>query len=107
MRPFKKKVKVTDNNSVLAVEIYDSGPPLEQNEIHRIVNSSDWIKEQFRSGREELALGLRIAKEFVEMHGGRIWTESSDEGRGNILCFTIPKSRLSRKVTVGVDSVKV
>ena len=105
--PNSVTVKVTDSNSVLAVEIYDSGPPLEQNEIHRIVNSSDWIKEQFRSGREELALGLRIAKEFVEMHGGRIWTESSDEGRGNILCLTIPKSRLSRKVSTSVDSVKV
>ena len=97
-------VKAECNDSELVVEIHDSGPPLEKNEIHRIVKSSDWIKEQFRTGREELALGLRIAKELVEMHGGRIWTQSEDEGRGNVLCFTIPKSYHNRKVSAEMDS---
>ena len=84
-------VTVKDAGEELLVEVQDDGPPLECNEIHRIVNRSDWIKEQFGAGREDLALGLRIAQELIELHGGRIWAESSG-AKQNVLCFTVPKS---------------
>jgi PAS domain S-box-containing protein len=92
-------VTVKDAGEELLVEVQDDGPPLECNEIHRIVNRSDWIKEQFGAGREDLALGLRLAKELIELQGGRIWAESSDT-KQNVLCFTVPKStiRHSQKI---------
>jgi len=34
-------------------------------------------------------LGLPMAKEIIEMHGGRIWAESK-EGNGSTFSFTIP-----------------
>ena len=84
-------IKAKDAENEFSIEVQDGGPPLESNEIHRIVNRSDWIKEQFDAGQEDLALGMRLAKELVELHGGRIWAESSDT-KQNTLCFTIPKS---------------
>jgi PAS domain S-box-containing protein len=96
-------VRVKDAGHELAVEIEDDGPPLERNEIHRIVHRSDWIKEQLHAGREDLALGLRIAKELVERHGGRIWAESSDAKR-NIFCFTVPKSPVRQEAAVEMSS---
>lgn len=100
-------VTVKDVGSEFSVEIQDDGPPLECNEIHRIVNRSDWITEQFRAGREDLALGLRVAKELVELHGGRIWAESSD-AKQNVLCFTVPKSDIphSQKVPAQLHSTE-
>jgi PAS domain S-box-containing protein len=98
--------KVRDAGHELSVEIEDDGPPLERNEIHRIVRRSDWIKEQFLAGREDLALGLRIAKEIVEMHGGRIWAESSDSKR-NTFCFTVPKSAVRREVALKISSAEI
>ena len=96
-------VTVKDAGEELLVEVQDDGPPLECNEIHRIVNRSDWIKEQFGAGREDLALGLRIAQELIELHGGRIWAESSG-AKQNVLCFTVPKSGVvhSQKVPAGI-----
>lgn len=99
-------VQVKDAGNECIVQIQDDGPPLERNEIHRIVNRPDWIKEQFHAGREDLALGLRIAKELVEMHGGRIWTESSD-AKSNIFCFTVPKSSVSQEVAMKMASATV
>ena len=96
-------IQAKDAGHELCIEIRDDSPPLERNEIHRIVHRSDWIREQFNAGREDLALGLRIAKELVEMHGGRIWAESSDTKR-NIFCFTVPKVTTGRKAALEVSA---
>ena len=96
-------VQVTDAGDELTVEIQDQGRSLERNEIHKIINRPDLIKEQFHAGQEDLILGLRIAKEFIEMHGGHIWAESS-EAKQNILCFTVPKSGVRQEDKIQVSS---
>jgi signal transduction histidine kinase len=35
-------------------------------------------------------LGLSLTKQFVELHGGRIWAESEGEGRGSTFVFLLP-----------------
>jgi PAS domain S-box-containing protein len=95
--------RVKDTGDEFTVEIEDDGPPLECNEIHRIFNRSYWIKEQFHVGQEDLVLGLRIAKDLVEMHGGRMWVESSD-AKQNVLCFTVPKSCVQQQVPAEISS---
>jgi len=87
----------------LSVEIEDDGPPLECNEFHNIVYQSEWIQEQLQTGREDLALGLWIAKKFVEKHGGRLWAENPDT-RKNKVYFTIPKSTVQSDVPVTMTS---
>jgi PAS domain S-box-containing protein len=99
-------VRVNELDNELKVEIQDESHPIERNEIHRIINRPDLIKEQFHAGREDLILGLRIAKEFIEMHGGRIWAESSDN-RQNIVCFTMLKSVVKQEIHTEIASANV
>jgi PAS domain S-box-containing protein len=101
------EVYIKDNKNELVVEIEDNGPTLGPNQIHTLINNSDWIKEQFRADRQDIALGLRIAKELIEMHGGRIWTEHTQKGRGNITCFAIPTVDVRQKVAMTMDSANI
>jgi len=100
-------IHIRDSESELVVEIQDSGPTLGPNQIHTLINNSDWIREQFRTGREDIALGIRIAKELVEIHGGRIWTEHPKKGIGNITCFALPTSGVRQKVSITMDSANI
>ena len=92
-------VRVKDVDNAIAVEVQDDGPSIESSEIDRIFNRLDRIRRQLHYGEEEdLALGLPIAKELLETHGGCIWAESGD-GRGNNFCFTLPKSGVREEVS--------
>jgi PAS domain S-box-containing protein len=94
------EVHIKDGEYELIVEIYDSSPPHGPDPIHMLVNNSEWLKEQFHAGQEDVALGLRIAKELVEMHGGRIWTEYAKTKRANMICFAMPKASVRQKVAM-------
>ena len=50
------------------------------------------------SVRTGLGLGLYIAKELVELHGGRIWF-TSQLGEGSIFTFTLPRFSLGELLT--------
>ena len=42
--------------------------------------------DQTAKGRGWAALVKRI----VELHGGRVWVEAGEAGRGTTVCFTLP-----------------
>jgi len=91
-------VQVKDVGSEIAVEVQDDGPSIGSSEIDKIFNLFAQIEEPLGSDKEDLALGLPLVKQLVEMHGGCIWVESRDE-RGNSFCFTLPKCSIRREVT--------
>ena len=41
------------------------------------------------AGLEDVGVGLSVAKVMIEMHGGRIWAEST-EGIGSTFSFLLP-----------------
>jgi signal transduction histidine kinase len=65
----------------------------------------DRIFEEFQQAGpgkavEGTGLGLALAKRFVEMHGGRIWVESTI-GAGSEFTFTLPLQRAGLNGEVG------
>jgi PAS domain S-box-containing protein len=90
-------VRVKDVNNEIIVEVQDDGPSIKIDEMNKIFERSARIKELGGWRQEEPALGLPIAKELVEMHGGHIWAKSED-GQGNIFGFSLPKADIQKEV---------
>jgi len=93
--------KFTDQGSItvcarpsddqVLVSVSDTGAGIPPEDRERIF-------QQFEQGTLEngrrpngTGLGLALSKEFVEMHGGRIWVES-EMGKGSTFTFSLPQS---------------
>jgi signal transduction histidine kinase len=82
-------VEVVVSNESFLVSVSDTGPGLseaDQKKIFEEFRQADGSSTREKGGT---GLGLSIAKRIVEMHGGRIWVESS-LGKGSIFWFTLP-----------------
>jgi PAS domain S-box-containing protein len=87
-------LKASEQESMLVVEIQDTGPGIPQNEQQRLFQP---YHRQMRD-REHLSglgLGLALCKYLVELHGGQIWIESQ-LGKGSTFGFSIPIATASQ-----------
>lgn len=68
--------------------VRDTGPGVPPEELSHLF---DRFWQGRPADRRGVGLGLAIARQVVEAHGGEIWAES-DVGRGTTVFFTIPTS---------------
>jgi signal transduction histidine kinase len=69
--------------------VRDSGPGIPSSDQQRIFDEFQQADSSQTKTKGGTGLGLSIAKRIVEMHGGRLWVESSP-GHGATFSFTIP-----------------
>lgn len=74
----------------VAVSVQDSGIGIPKQDQKRIFEKFEQVSLASPQGVSSTGLGLTIAKEIVELHGGRIWVDSS-EGEGSRFTFAIPR----------------
>ena len=70
--------------------VIDTGPGIPSEELAIIFERFHQLKQ---SGDFSSGLGLYIAKEIVNAHGGKIWAES-ELGEGSKFYFTLPLYQL-------------
>jgi signal transduction histidine kinase len=78
------EVRVTAKavNGNFAVSVTDTGPGIAEQEQARIFEQFHQVDSFHTKAKGGTGLGLAIAKQIVEMHGGRIWVEST-VGKGS------------------------
>ena len=84
-------IKAKKENQYIVVSVIDTGvgiQPVRKNTLFSLENNSYTMGT---SGEKGTGLGLRICKEFIEKHNGKIWIESENE-KGTSVTFTIPNS---------------
>jgi signal transduction histidine kinase len=76
-------------NSHFSVSVSDTGPGIPVAEQQRIFEQFHQVDSSNTKAKGGTGLGLAIAKQIVEMHGGRIWVEST-LGQGATFQMELP-----------------
>jgi signal transduction histidine kinase len=92
------EVRVTAKavNGHFAVSVMDTGPGISEQEQRRIFEQFHQVDSSLTKAKGGTGLGLAIAKQIVEMHGGRIWVESTP-GKGATFRMELPTRTEYRK----------
>jgi PAS domain S-box-containing protein len=75
----------------LRVSVEDTGVGIPKEDIERLFRIEQKVCSLGTEGESSTGLGLLLCKEFVEIHGGRIWVES-ETGKGSKFSFTVNKA---------------
>jgi signal transduction histidine kinase len=71
------------------VSVSDTGPGIPLEECDRIFEKFRQVDSSNTRTKDGTGLGLAIAKDIIEMHGGRIWVEST-LGHGSTFRIELP-----------------
>jgi PAS domain S-box-containing protein len=83
-------VRLTQAGRYVRVEVIDTGKGINSNFVPFMF---EYFRQQDGSTTRKfggLGLGLAIARQITELHGGTIWAESAGEGCGATFAFQIP-----------------
>ncbi len=78
----------------LAITVADTGIGIAEDQFEHIFISFEQIDGSIDREYGGTGLGLAVTKQLVELHGGRIWVEST-VGQGSRFSFTLPLSSSS------------
>jgi two-component system sensor histidine kinase KdpD len=79
-------------SDMVQLSVEDQGPGISRELRERVFEKFFHVRgKQLGVGRPEgIGMGLSIAKGIVEAHGGRIWMEDGEGGKGVRVNFTVP-----------------
>jgi signal transduction histidine kinase len=83
------RVQVTTSDGALVVAVTDTGPGVPEEDRQKIFEEFRQVENSATRKKGGTGLGLAIAKRIIELHGGRIWVESS-MGNGSTFWFKLP-----------------
>jgi len=81
------RARLDDAN--LVIEVQDNGIGIAREEQSRLFKPYSRLSSD-RQRHPGLGLGLALAKQVVELHGGKIWI-NSEPGKGSTFSFSIPR----------------
>ena len=83
------RVQATVSDDALVVSVSDTGPGISEKDQQKIFEEFQQAESSSKGNKDGTGLGLAIAKRIIELHGGRIWVESS-LGKGSTFHFMLP-----------------
>jgi signal transduction histidine kinase len=73
--------------------VRDNGPGIDVSEAEKVFA----LFYRGTTEGEGSGIGLTIVKKIIEAHGGRIWVQQGQSGKGTTMCFTLPQQSGTNK----------
>lgn len=86
-------VKVEADGNLLHVEVIDTGPGIPAEERQKIFDKFYQLSDISTRQQGGSGLGLSITKSIVEAHGGKLWIDDGNQGKGSNFQFVLPLVR--------------
>jgi len=90
----KLRVEAVRENDWCRVSVIDNGIGIKQEDQERVFEPFCQLDNPLNKNAGGTGLGLTIARQIIEKHGGRIWVES-EYGKGSRFTFTLPLATAS------------
>ena len=84
------EIEDTSYTPCVKVSVSDTGIGVKHEDRERIFQPFEQVDGSPSRRYQGTGLGLALTKRLVEIHGGRIWVESSGDGTGSTFSFLIP-----------------
>ncbi|OBZ16964.1 hypothetical protein A7975_03450 [Bacillus sp. FJAT-26390] len=91
------KVRVKEQGQYALVEIEDTGPGIDAEDLPYIFDRFYRAEQSRNSETGGSGLGLAIVKQIIEGHGGVVWAENAEHG-GARFCLKLPRSTTVKTV---------
>jgi len=75
---------------MLLCSVTDTGIGIAPEDLPRIFREFEQVDSSYARQYGGTGLGLPLTKRLVELHGGRIWAESTGVGKASTFTFTLP-----------------
>ena len=82
-------IKVAPANGAFSVAVHDTGPGIDPANQEKLFEEFQQADNSITKAKGGTGLGLAISRRIIEMHGGRLWVDSSP-GNGAVFTFEIP-----------------
>jgi signal transduction histidine kinase len=84
------KVNGFIQESNIRVEVIDNGMGIAPENLERVFHKFFQVDSSYTRVAAGIGMGLPLARELVEIHGGHLWAESEGLGKGARFIFTLP-----------------
>jgi hypothetical protein len=90
--PEKGKIAIEINygDQEITISVFDNGIGISSEEQDKLFKPFRQLDSDSNRQYQGTGLGLALARNIIEMHGGQIWVES-EAGRGSTFKFTLPQ----------------
>ena len=89
----KVSIKVEADGNLLHVEVIDTGSGIPPEERQKIFDKFYQLSDISTRQQGGSGLGLSISKSIVEAHGGKLWIDDGNQGKGSNFQFVLPLVR--------------
>lgn len=85
----------------IQIAVWDTGIGISKAEQEELFKEFHRVQSSLSATVEGTGLGLTLTKKFVELHGGRIWMESTP-GEGSVFTLALPRQKLEAQTGVAL-----